>query len=396
MRYTPLSELKARATRLQELMREKELDGAVVVQNADLFYFSGTAQRSHLFIPVEGEPVLLVKKNYDRAKQESSLENVLHLGSLKELPDHLTSFYEGKLERIGFELDVLPANLYFFYQKLFYPTEIVDISPLIREVRAVKSPYELEIMADVAGLNQTMFSAVRGFLEEGIPEVELAGKLEAVYRREGHQCYIRMRGFNSEIVYGHLMSGWNLAVPSFFDGPTGGSGVNPSFPQSAGFKVIARNEPVMVDYVGVYDGYIIDQTRMFCIGRLPDKFVRAYRVALEIQKMVKEQARPGESCATLYELAHKIADKYGLKQHFMGYPEPVNFLGHGVGIELDELPVIAKGFDQPLKEGMVLALEPKFVFPDGAAGIENTFVVRKEGLEVLSVFDESIQYVTVD
>lgn len=394
MRYTPLSELESRVSRLQKLMKEKNIDGAIIVQNADLFYFSGTVQRSHIFIPVEGKPVLMVKKSYDRAKQESALENIIPLKSMKELPEKVSFFYKGKLKRIGFELDVIPANLYFYYEKLFDTSEIVDISPLIREVRAVKSPYELEIIKDAAKLNQTLFSHVREFLHEGITEVELAGKLESVYRKEGHQCYIRMRGFNQETVYGNLTSGYNMSVPSFFDGPIGGRGLNPSFPQSAGFKKICRDEPVIVDYVGVYDGYMVDQTRIFCIGKLPEKLIRAYNVALEIQELIKEKAKPGISCAVLYELAIKAAQNNGLEEHFMGYSERVNFIGHGVGIELDELPVIARGVNKPLKEGMVLALEPKFVFPEGAVGIENTFVVRENGLELLTIYDESIGYIT--
>lgn len=391
-RCTPLSELEQRTTRLQELLKENNLNGAVILQNADLFYFAGTTQRSHLFIPAEGKPILMVRKNFDRAKLESAIENIIPMSNLKELPEKLKTFGGTELKRIGFELDVLPVNLYFSYQKLLAPMEITDVSNLVRRVRAIKSPYEIEVLRDAARLNQIMFSHVKEYLREGITEAEFAGKLEAVYRREGHQCFIRMRGFNLEIVYGHLMSGSNLAIPSFFDGPTGGSGLNPSFPQSAGLKVIARNEPVMVDYVGVYDGYMVDQARIFCIGHLPEKLVRAHNVALEIQDAIKEQAKPGVPCAKLYELAVNIADQYGLKDHFMGYPEPVAFIGHGVGIELDELPVLAKGFNTPLENGMVFALEPKFVFPEGAVGVENTFVVTPAGLQTLTEYDESIAY----
>lgn len=391
-RYTPLTELADRTARLQRLSRQNDLDGVVIVQNADLFYFAGTIQRSHLFIPAEGKPVLMVRKSFERARQESALENVIPLANLKELPGQLASFSSGKLKRIGFELDVLPANLFFYYQKLLEPAAIVDASRLIRQVRAVKTPYEIKILKDAARLNQSMFSHVEKFLREGMTEVELAGQLEAVYRREGHQGYIRMRGFNLELVYGHLMSGWNLAVTSFFDGPTGGTGLSPSFPQGAGYKRIGRDEPVMVDYVGVYDGYMVDQARIFCIGRLPEQLVRAYHVSLEIQELIKERARPGVSCAELYARAVRVADKHGLKHHFMGYPEPVTFVGHGVGIELDELPVLARGFDEPLEENMVFALEPKFVFPEGAVGIENTFVVTEKGLDTVTVFEEGIIY----
>lgn len=393
MRYTPKSELEQRTLKLQDRMKKQNIDGAVIVQNADLFYFAGTAQQSHLFIPTDGKPILMSKKSFDRAKRESALENVIPLDNLKKLPDILKSYGYDSLKRIGFEMDVLPANLYLHYRKLLEPAELPDISPYVRLVRAVKSPYELEILRDAARLNHTLFSHVREFLREGITEVEFAGKLEAVYRREGHQCLVRARAFNMELAYGHLMSGWNLAVPGASPGPTGGSGLNPSFPQGVSSKVIGRNEPVMVDYVGVIDGYMVDQARIFCMGSLPQKLVDAHHVALEIQEMIKERAKPGVVCGELYELAVRRAGESGFGERFMGYPEPVPFVGHGVGIELDELPVIARGVKSTLEEGMVLALEPKFVFPEGAVGIENTFVVTKDGLETLTVFDEGVQYI---
>ncbi|MEW5898471.1 MAG: Xaa-Pro peptidase family protein, partial [Bacillota bacterium] len=390
MRQIPREELTQRTLRLQNLLREKGIDGALIVQNADLFYFAGVVQRAHLFIPSAGKPLLLVRKSYARARAESALENVVPLENPRELPATLAAYGFGPPACLGLELDVLPVNEYFRYQKMFPAAKIVDVSPLIRQVRMVKSAYELELLKNAAALGREMFSRVREVLREGMTEVELAGELEAFYRRRGHQGYVRARGFNMEMVYGHLLSGDSCAVPSFLDSPTGGSGLNPSFPQSAGFRVIRRDEPVLIDYVAVLDGYMVDKARIFCLGRLPDKLVSAHRVALEIQELLKEKGRPGAICGELYDLAVGVAEKYGLAEHFMGYPEPVSFVGHGLGIELDELPVIARGFQAPLEEGMVLALEPKFVFPEGGVGLENTFVVTSRGLETLTVFEEGI------
>lgn len=392
MRFTPKDELMKRIEKLQESMKQQNIEAAVIVQNADLFYYAGTTQRSHLFIPSDGKPVLFVKKSFERARKESALDEVIPLANIKDLPGEIRLYGYDNLQVIGFELDVLPALNYLRYQKLFAPAQITDISQAIRQVRAVKSPYEIELLKDAARLNQILFSEVKNILQEGITEVELTGKLEAVYRRNGHQSYIRMRGFNQEIVYGHLMSGPNLAVPSYFDGPTGGPGLNVSFPQSAGYKKINKNEPVMVDYVGVYEGYIVDQTRVFCLGELSDKLMRAHEAALKIQSTIMELARPGASCQDLYNYAVDIAVQYGLQENFMGYPEPAPFIGHGVGIELDEYPILARGLKMTLEKGMVFALEPKFVFPEGAVGIENTFLVGDNGLENLTVYDEGIIY----
>jgi len=392
MRYTPKSELDQRVQKLQDIMKKQGIDGAVIVQNADLFYFAGTTQQSHLFIPSEGIPILMTKKSFDRAKQESTLENIVPIDNLKELPGILKSYGYSSLKQVGFELDVLPANLYLRYMKLLEPAELLDISQYIRAVRAMKSPYELEILRDAARLNNIFFSHVQEFLREGISEVELVGELEALCRREGHQGFVRTRAFNTVLEYAHLISGWNAGVPGAFPGPIVGSGINPSFAQGPSAKVIGRDEPVLVDYVGVIDGYMVDQARILCIGSLPRKLVDAHNTALEIQEIVKERARPGVLCGELYDLAVRRAGSSGFGDHFMGCPDPVSFIGHGVGIELDELPVVAKGVKTPLEEGMVFALEPKFVFPEGAVGIENTFVVTKDGLENLTVFDEAIIY----
>jgi len=389
MHYTPESELSNRIAKFQNKLSNRDIDGALIVQKADLYYFSGTAQNAHLYIPAQGEPLLMVKKSLRRAVEESALKNIIGLNSLKELKEHIVS--ANNPEKIGLEMDVLPAKMFLLYQKLLTPSEIVDISETVRQVRMIKSEHEINLIKKSADLNFTMFSQVSNFIKEGMPEVELAGMLEAVYRRNGHQGAVRVRGFNSELYYGHCMSGWNLSYPSFFDGPVGGTGTNPSYPQGAGLKKIGKNEPIMVDYAGILNGYIVDQARMFSIGALPDKFIDAYEVALKIKAKIVTQAVPGTSGQDLYETAYNMASEAGLEDYLMGYEDGVSFIGHGVGIELDELPVIARNFDMSLEAGMVFALEPKFIFPDtGAIGIEDTFVVTENGLEQITYFDESL------
>jgi Xaa-Pro aminopeptidase len=390
LHYTPKEEITARIDALQHHLTSASIDGALIIQSADLFYFSGTAQNAHLFVPAEGDPLLLVKKNLNRAKKESSIENIVPLESLGDIPAQIQSIIACKT--LGLELDVLPVNLFQKYQKLFSGTALVDISRIIRQIRMIKSPYEIGQFQQAADMNFAMFSSVSRLINEGMTEVELAGKLESVVRSLGHQGAIRMRGFNQEIYYGHLMSGWNLSYLSFFDGPVGGTGTNPSYPQGSGMKKIERNEPIMVDYIGVYNGYMVDQARIFVLGQLDDQLKRAYDVALEIKAMVVKEAVPGANGKDLYAKAHHIANTRGFGDYFMGYENPISFIAHGVGIELDELPVIARDFDMPLEAGMVFALEPKFIFPKiGAVGIEDTLTVTDNGLEQISYFDESIQ-----
>jgi len=389
---TPLREIECRIEALQAKMAQNGFDGALIVQRADLFYFSGTGQDGHVFVPTEGRPLLMVRRDYDRARQDSPLEQVLPTGALSDVKNAVLASRPRAMKSLGMELDVLPVNNYRIYQDLFQGVEIEDVSPLIREVRMIKSPYELDLIRQAAKMNDAMFGHVKDVLREGITEMEFAGSLEAFYRKHGHQGYVRVRSFNQEAFYGHVMSGSNLAVPSCSLGPTGGSGPNASMPQGAGFKKIGRHEPVQVDYVGVVGGYMVDQARTFFLGEPPDKFLRIHSVALSVQNALVEQARPGIRAEELYNTAIRIVGEAGLTNGFMGFPQPVPFVGHGIGLELDELPLLGRKSPHVLHPGMVIALEPKFILPgEGLAGIENSFAVTETGLEKLTKFDDAIQ-----
>lgn len=389
--YIPHDELSLRITGFQKQLQAHKIGGALIVQRADLFYFSGTGQNAHLFIPAQGEVTLLVKKNLERARRESSLPNIIRMESFSQLAEFIQVVVKPG-DRIGLELDVLPANLYFRYLKLLTGFEATDISPLVRKMRAVKTTYEIKRMYEAAILSEAVFSFARKTLREGMTEVDLAGRLEDFARARGHQGAVRMRGFNQELFFGHIMAGPSAAAPSFFDGPTGGEGLNPSYPQGAGLNRIQRDQTVLIDYVTVVNGYMVDQTRVFSLGNLPAILNKAFEAALQIKQKLITLGKPGAAGSDLFQAAASLAHEAGLSEHFMGCGEKVSFIGHGVGIELDELPVIARNVELTLEEGMVFALEPKFVFPGlGVAGIEDTFLVRPDGLEQITMFEDRPQ-----
>ncbi|MFZ5752912.1 MAG: M24 family metallopeptidase [Bacillota bacterium] len=390
--YTPKSELDARITRFQIGLREQDVECALITQNVDMFYFSGTIQHAHLFIPAEGKPVLFVTKSTERARSESFLDCIVDLAQPKDLRGILSEFGYGSLKTIGLEGDVLPFNLYRRYEKLFSPAKAVDISPLIRSVRMIKSPYELELIREAGKMGSEIMAFVSENLRAGMAEFQIVGMIEKLSREKGHPGFIRTRGFNQDLVPVLLLSGPGGGVPSYANGPLGGSGATTAFPYGPCNRIIGRDESVIVDYEAWVGGYMTDMTRTFCVGRLPGYMERAYHVAVEIQELLKDLGKPGIKCEELFQKAREKVRKYGLIDHFMGMHRPVSFIGHGVGLEVDELPVIAPGIATQLVEGMVIAIEPKFVFPKGAVGIENTFVVGKQGLEHLTSFDEGIQY----
>ena len=389
---TPAPELDARVRELQSSLRARELHGALIFQNADLFYFAGTVQQSYLYVPASGEPTLFVRRVLERARAESALAAVVPLASPKDLAEALLGRYGALPQRLGLELDVLPVNRLRRLQELLPGITPVDVSPDIVRQRSIKSEYEIGLLRESAAIADALCERLPDLLEEGLTEAEFAGKIEAQARALGHEGIIRMRGFNQEMFYGQLLVGPSGAVASFLDTPLGGSGLSAAVAQGVGMRRIGRGEPVVFDFVPVLHGYITDFTRIFSLGRLPDELRRAYGAALQVQDAVVEVARPGVTCRVLYEAAVRVAEHVGLTEHFMGCGQTrARFVGHGVGLELDELPVIAAN-DTVLQPGMVFALEPKFVFPGlGAVGIENTWCVRADGLERLTLSSEELR-----
>ena len=389
---TPKAELEQRTINLQKYLKKEKIDGALILQLVDLFYFTGTIQQGHLYIPAQGAPVLMVRKNFERAVTESSIEKILRLERTNDIPEILKANGHALPATLGLELDVLPANMFFSYQGIFEKPEIVDISHAVRLIRAVKSDYEIGLMRRAAELSDQVAGFVPGILREGMTELELAGKIEAESRRLGHQGVLRMRLWGSEMFYGHLLSGAAGAVPSFLASPTGGVGASPAVAQGPGFKTIQRHEPVLVDYIFSHNGYLSDHTRIFSLGSLPPELKDAHAAMLEVQKTVKRQARPGMKTGDIYKHAVQKVRDLGYADNFMGVGDDrVRFIGHGIGLEVDEFPFLAAGQQLELRAGMTIALEPKLVFAGkGVVGIENTHVVTDDGLRQLGRFPEEI------
>ncbi len=389
---TPLNEIEQRIASLQGAMQKRSVDGVLILQKTDLFYFAATSQQGYLYVPVEGQPLLMIFKDFERAKIESSIQDIVSLVSVKKIPQVFAEFNYVLPRTLGMELDVLPANLYFLYGKIFEQSKIVDISTEIRLIRAVKSEFEIEKLRRAADLSDKVAAKVSELLIPGKTEVEVAGELEGYARSLGHQGIVRMRIWGGELFYGHFMSGAAAAVPSYLASPTGGEGVSDFVGQGAGFKKITKNEPILVDYVFALDGYISDHARIFSIGALSSDLLDAHQAMLEVQNETMKQAKPGAVTGDLYEMMVSMAAERGYGDYFMGVGERrIRFTGHGVGLELDEFPFIAKGQKLELQAGMIIALEPKIIFPGkGVVGIENTHLVTEAGLEPLTKISDEI------
>jgi len=382
---TPKSEIDDRIKAFQSRM--SDIDGALLFQSADVCYFSGTAQDGLVYVPKSGEPVVMMRRSLERAIHESPL-NIRPLKNMRNLKSDL-GIPAGAT--IGLEMDVLPCSFYFRIASALPDARFVDVSERIKHIRSVKSEFELGLVREAARMLDAGISSVPDFVQEGMKEVDLICHVESVMRSMGHQGSLRFRRFNSIVPLGHVMCGSEAAFPSYLASPTGGRGTSIMFPQGAGFNKIKRNEPILVDTVGIYNGYIADATRIFSLGKLDRELEDAYDAALEIENAIARELRPGRTGRELFELSEATGEKLGYKD-YLGGPQgnKCGFVGHGVGLELDEYPVIGP-LDHVIQSNMTVAIEPKIIYPDkGVLGVEDTYLTTPNGAQRLTSLPQEI------
>jgi Xaa-Pro aminopeptidase len=388
--FVPQTEIDARISRFQAALKQAGLDLALMVQNADLFYLTGTLQQGQLLVPAEGEPILLVRKDPERARQESAIKDIRAVSSLRELPPAVVELGISPLASVGMELDVLPVNVFRRYEALLPSAGIRDCSSIIRQVRSVKSEYERGLVAEAAQIVDRGFRAAVEAVRPGMTELELSAACEAAMREAGNSN-VRMRAFNEEWPFGMVGAGPDAGLAGYTGNPLAGAGVSPAVGQGSGWRRIEPGEPVVVDLVAFAGGYLADQTRIIGIGPLPADLTEGHRLCLGVQDLVKEAARAGVACGDVYKQANEWMTEQltsaGLTAYFMGAPNnQAPYVGHGLGLELDEVPVLARGFKTPLEQDQIIACEPKLVFPGrGVVGVENTWRVTDRGLERLTI-----------
>ncbi|MDY0004335.1 MAG: M24 family metallopeptidase [Polyangia bacterium] len=379
----PRADHAGRVSRLAAALGAAAVDAAIIMQHVDLFYFTGTIPSGALVVTAEGRFAMGVMKGLGRARVESSLpeEAIQSIRSPRDLPVLLASLGAPMPATIGLEEDVLPMAQGARILKSFPGAVSKDVSGVIRRMRSVKDASELAAMREAACRLGALFDEARGVVAPGRTELEVSAELERRMRLLGHQGIVRMRKFNGELYYGAIGTGRSTAAEQAFDGPVGVEGLYPAVPQLCASYVIQQADTFLLDLVFGVGGYLVDATRLYTFGPPEDRVRRAHDVALEIQAAAAAAMVPGAVPEAIYISALQRAEAAGLSREFMGWgPNQVRFLGHGVGLEIDELPVLAAGFRDPLEEGMTIALEPKFFFgPEAAAGLENTFLVRAQG-----------------
>lgn len=377
-----------RITSIQRHMKEEGMEALLVAGNANIYYTTSRFFRGYVYIPAEGSPIWFVIKPVGYEEEE----DVVYIRKPENIP--------AELERLGLDT---PANIGFEYDSLLY-SDVVRLqaifpsstpkngTPAIRKARMVKTSWELDRMKEDGVHQSEAYRRVTHCYREDMTDLEFQIEIERILRLEGNLGFIRTSGNLMEINMGSVIAGDNADVPSPYDFTMGGAGVDPALPGGANGTTMKPGQTVMVDMSGSFNGYQTDMTRVWRIGDIPEPAYKAHECSRSILRACEKMGRPGVRVADLYDKAVEIAAAEGFDKFFMGHRQKAPFIGHGIGIELNELPVVTSRSRDVLEEGMTIALEPKFVIPSvGAVGVENTYVVTAEGLSPLTIFPEEIQ-----
>ena len=384
----PATEVENRIGRIIHLLEDR---AGLFCWPADLIYLTGSNQIGYLVLKNGFDPLYLVRRSPQRARAESPLP-VTPLGSFRDLGRLIKRHFGGNPKRLGLTLDTLPALTALELEHALGRPQVTNLTPALLKIRSQKSNWELDCMARAGEIGRRVFAGLKGLFRPGMSELALSGALLALASQLGSQVLSRSRSFNGEMYPWHVVSGQNGLRTSRVEAPFGGLGLSSSFPQGPSLDPIRPGEPIVVDFGTCYLGYHMDVTRMFSWGEPQPQVIRGLDALKTIEAELLDRLRPGADGRSLYRLALETAADLGYERNFMGLEESkVNFVGHGVGLEISEPPYLAAGRDDELRENQTLALELKLVLPGiGAVGHENTVEVTSQGGRKFSPADEGL------
>ncbi len=386
MNKVPSTELESRMARFKTQMNlsNPEWEIAVIFSKINQYYFTGTMQDGMLLIPRDEDATFWVRRSFERATYESLFPQIKPMKSFRDAAKSV----EKIPDTVHLETETVPLALYGRFQKHFPFKDFKPVDTSIAAVRAIKSEYELQLMRKAGTIHQRVLEDILPeMLIEGMSEAELAAELFKVMVDEGYQGITRFGMFDTEMVLGHIGFGESSIYPSYFDGASGNYGMGPAVPLlGSRERKLKKGDLVYVDIGSGVEGYNTDKTMTYMFGSsLPQYAIDIHNKCVDIQNEIAAMLKPGAIPSQIYNNIMNSLDE-DFMQNFMGFDNrKVKFLGHGIGLLIDELPVIAERFDSPIQEGMAFAVEPKNGIKDiGMVGIENTFIVTAGGGESIT------------
>ena len=372
--------MKFSVARIQRFMAQEQADGLLLAGNSNLLYALGEIPNGYLYIPAKGEPIL-----FARRPVKTDVETVLI-----RKPEDIPNLLSDKPKCVALEENDLTFSEYSRLAALF-PETLPRGTAILRLARSVKSAEEITVMRRTSQKHGEIYQQIPALYQKGMTDTEFAVAIESLLLSSGHLGLFRTHGTHMEAFMGTILAGPNADAPSPFDFALGGQGAHPSLPVGGDNVLLAGDMTVMADFSANFEGYLSDLSRTYSIGTLPDIAYKAHNLSLTIQEALANAGKPGAVCGDLYQLSLDMVQEAGLSAHFMGCTKQSGFVGHGLGLEINELPVLFRKNRVSLEENMVIALEPKFVFPEfGAVGTENTYIVTKTGMEKITICPEEI------
>lgn len=377
----------SRTRLLQEKISERGLTGAIVFFSRDVYYYSGTAQPAYLVI-LPDDYRLFVRRGYEIARQESGYEKerVVNGGSLKVVARQMFSG-AGRGARIGTETDVLTVSQARSMSQALGVSDFVDISGEILEQRGVKDEQEVASIRKACSAVHAGHLAVMSCLGAGLSELELAAAVENAQRLAGHEGCFFLRAPDFVMSRGPLASGRNLRQTSGTLFTLSGTGLSRAVPTGASRRVMTDGEMVLVDIPACIEGYHADQSRTYAVAHVQQRSLDLFDCLREVADYLIGNLRSGMRCGEAFALATSRAAEVGIGDSFMNFDSgaKAHFIGHGVGLELNEPPLLARGSETVLKDGMVLALELHLMEQEGfALKLEDTLHIAPNGVEILT------------
>lgn len=383
------SEIDLRISRIRKFMTMEGVDALIIGANANLYYSSGRFFRGFVYIPIDQPPLWFVIKPqfFDTA------QNLFYIRKPEEIPSIIKDLGYTSPISLALEEDDLSYSEILRLKALFPNASLYNGSSIMKKARMVKTDLEIEEMKTDGIHHADVYSKIKGCYKPGMSDLRLQIEIEKHLRLEGALGVSRVAGNLMEINMGSVISGDNADNPAPYEFTMGGAGVHPVLPVGADNSEIKEGTTVMIDMNGAFNGYQTDMTRVWARGKISDLAIKAHECSMLILRELEVKALPDIPVKDLFNIAMDIVKSMGLEKYFMGHKSQVGFIGHGVGIQLNELPVLTSKSKDILEKNMTIAIEPKFVIPGvGAVGVENTYVVTDTGLRNLTIFPEEIQY----
>lgn len=385
LRPVPASELEARLERFRRAMDAAHpgWEMAAVNHKVAMYYFTGTIQEGVLLIRPQ-DAVFWVRRSFERACNESHFSDIRPMHSFREA----AAFYGSAPKVMYVETKKATLDWERMLHKYFAFEELGSFDSVLQDLRMVKSEYELKQMEQSGAIHETVLDIVAPkLIHGGISEAQLAIAIYSEMVQRGSHGTARFNQALGEEAVGIASFGKSGLVRTGFDGPGGTDGTCIAV-QSIGnaFRKLQSGRLVYLDIPCGFDGYHTDKTVVYYYGDLAKDeqskhLIEAQQRCLELEQEVVRLMVPGEPIENLYlRTMDKFDNIYG--DAFMNGGK---FLGHSIGLVMDEAAAIAKGFKQPLQPGMTFAVEPKIALLGlGMVGTENTYVVTEKGARSLT------------